>query len=567
MLLHVNLRAALPVEEIAMNGGEALVKTLLNYGVDTGFCVPGESYLTVLEALRLSSREIRLVLNRHESGATFAAEAYAKATGKPGIAFVTRGPGATNASIGLHTAKQDSTPLVLFIGHVPTPEMGREAFQEIDYCTFFSPLTKKVIEVLKPDDVANATSEAIYHASSGRPGPVAVVLPEDVTEGTVNNLQIPKAREREPLLPKKVDIHNAIKLIENSKYPVIIGGEQINFEHAHGALAQFAEMSGIGVVSAFRRQDIIPHEHPANLGHFGLKLTPYQEKFWNECDLVILAGARPDGATLQGHSLLRRNQKIIHIYPDRAAFSQTTPHIALKADTNPTLKQLCKNIKRNVSTARIEWRNEIHDQHIQYAKPDVPQPVQCLGNLNVAKVIDILRHKVADDASIINDSGAFASWLHRHFAFRCPRSQIAACLGAMGYGVPGALGVKLARPNSQVITLVGDGGFLMTGQELSTAVQQKLPFTVLLFDNGMYGSIATHQYRRAGRNAMYGTVMNNVDFTTLTRAYGAVSWLVEHTDQFTNALEEALSVKDRPSVIHLKVDDRNLNANGPQMNE
>lgn len=550
-----------------MNGGEALVKTLLSYGVDAAFCVPGESYLTILEALRLSSREIRLVLNRHESGATFAAEAYAKATGKPGIAFVTRGPGATNASIGLHTAKQDSTPLVLFIGHVPTQEMGREAFQEIDYCTAFSPLTKKVIEVLEPDEVAKATSEAIHHASSGRSGPVAVVLPEDVTEGSVKNLQIPKARKREPLLPSKVDILKAVELIESSAHPVVIGGEQINHENAHNALTQFAIKSGAGVVSAFRRQDIIPHEHPANLGHFGLKLTPYQEKFWNDCDLVIFAGARPDGATLQGHSLLKQNQKVIHIYPDTAAFSQTNPNIALKADTNPTLEQLYKNLKDNVSPARIEWRNTIHAQHIEYAKPDVPPTVQCLGSINMAKIINILRHKVPDDASIINDSGAFAGWLHRHFPFRSPRSQFAACLGAMGYGVPGALGVQIARPNSPVISLVGDGGFLMTGQELSTAVQQRLPLTVLIFDNGMYGSIATHQYHRGGREAMYGTVMNNTDFTSLAKAYGAASWLVEYTDQFADALEAAFSTKDRPSVIHLKVDNRNLNANGPQMNE
>ena len=260
-----------------MNGGEALVATLLEHGVDTGFCVPGESYLTVLEALRQARSRIRLVLNRHESGATFAAEAFGKATARPGIAFVTRGPGATNASIGLHTAKQDSTPLVLFIGHVPTGEMGREAFQEIDYPTAFGPMTKGVIEVMRPEDVAAATAEALRLSVARRPGPVAVVLPEDVTEGEANGVKIPAAKPRAVLLPEPQALDEAARMIDAARHPVIIGGEQVNFEGTHSALARLAEAAGAGVVSAFRRQDILAHEHAANLGHFGLRLAPYQE--------------------------------------------------------------------------------------------------------------------------------------------------------------------------------------------------------------------------------------------------------------------------------------------------
>jgi acetolactate synthase-1/2/3 large subunit len=548
-----------------MNGGEALVATLLEHGVDTGFCVPGESYLTVLEALRQARGRLRLVVNRHESGAAFAAEAYAKATAKPGIAFVTRGPGAANASIGLHTAKQDSTPLVLFIGHVPTGEMGREAFQEIDYPTAFGPLTKRVIEVLRPGDVADATADALHEALAGRPGPVAVVLPEDVTAGESDAVQIPLLQPRAALLPDPDAVAAAARLIDAARHPVVIAGEQVNFEGAHGALARFAEACGAGVVSAFRRQDTLPHEHAANLGHFGLRLTPYQEKFWPDVDLVILAGARPDGATLQGFSLLRADQRVIHIYPEDAAFAQTSPHAALAADIAPSLEALGERLQGAPSNSRLAWRAARHREHIAHATPGLDKAAQCLGAVDMAEIIAMLRRRLAEDSCIVNDSGAFAGWLHRHFAYRAPRSQFAACLGAMGYAVPGAIGVQLARPESQVVALVGDGGFLMTGQEIVTGVQQNLPFTVLLFDNGMYGSIATHQYRRGGREAMYGTVMNSPDFAALAKAYGAAAWYVNSTEEFADALDAALAEDSRPSLLHIKTDMRNLSAGGPQM--
>lgn len=548
-----------------MNGGEVLVAVLVKHGVDTGFCVPGESYLTILEALRQARTRIRLVLNRHESGAALAAEAYAKATGKPGIAFVTRGPGATNASIGLHTAKQDSSPLVLFIGHVPTVEMGREAFQEIDYPTAFGPLTKRVIEVMRPEDVAGATAEALHEAVAGRPGPVAVVLPEDVTEGEAGTVQIPAPQPRAVLLPDPEHIADAARLIDAAEHPVIIGGEQINFEGAHTALARFAEAAGAGVVSAFRRQDILGHEEDANLGHFGLRLAPYQEKFWGECDLVILAGARPDGATLQGFSLLRDDQTIIHIYPEAAAFAQSKPQVALMADSAPSLDALHGKLQSAPSNGRLVWRAAHHQAHIDHATPGIDTTAECLGAVDMAGIISTLRRRLPDDACIVNDSGAFAGWLHRHFAYRAPRSQFAACLGAMGYAVPGAIGAQLARPDIPVVALVGDGGFLMTGQEIVTGVQQNLTFIVLLFDNGMYGSIATHQYRRGGREAMYGTVMNSPDFAGLAEAYGAAAWRVEQTAEFPAALDAALAETGRPSLIHIKTDMRNLNASGPQM--
>ncbi len=548
-----------------MNGGEALVQTLLSHEVELAFCVPGESYLTVLEGLRSARNRIRLVLNRHESGATFAADAYAKATGKPGIAIVTRGPGATNGSIGLHTAKQDSAPLVLFIGHVPTREMGREAFQEIDYPAAFGPLTKAVIEVMNPADTAAATAEALAIAVDGRPGPVAVVLPEDVTEGEAGDVAIPAPGARRSHTSDPASLAEAARLIDAAKHPVILGGELVGFERAHTALADFAEATGAGVVSAFRRQDILPHDHPANLGHFGLTLAPFQWRYWEDCDLVIIAGARPDGASIQDYELLRDDQIVIHIYPEAAAFAQTNPTVALESDLLPALAALMPEIADGV--ARRPWRDAQHAAHRAFSTPGQDPQARCVGAVDMAEVVRQLGARLPAEACIVNDSGAFASWLHRHYPYRSPYSQFAACLGAMGYGMPGALGAKLARPDVPVIAMMGDGGFLMTGQEIVTAVQQALPIVVIVCDNGIYGSIATHQYRRGGLDALYGTVMNSPDFAALGRAYGAAAWTVEETAGFLPALEAALAVADRPALIHLKTDMRNLNATGPQMAE
>lgn len=551
-----------------MNGGEALVSTLISHGIETTFCVPGESYLTVLEALRVNRNRIRLVLCRHESGAAFAADAVAKVNGKPGIAFVTRGPGATNASIGLHTAKQDSTPLVLFIGHVPTREMGREAFQEIDYPEAFGPLTKAVIEVMRPEDCADATAEALRIALDRRPGPVAVVLPEDVTEGEAGDIAIPSYQRRTPRLPTAPALDVAAQMIKIARHPIIIAGEQIGFERAHAALAALAEASGAGIGSAFRRQDVIPFDHPANLGNFGLVLAPFQKDYWKDVDLVIFAGARPDGCTIQDFELLRDDQAVIHIYPDRAAFIETKPTVPIEADARPTLEALIERLRGwTPPTERLVWRANQHDAQVRFSTPGLDARAKTVGKVDMAQIVAQLGRTLPADASVVNDSGAFASWFHRHYAYQRPHSQLAACLGAMGYGMPGALGAQLARPDKVVVAVMGDGGFLMTGQEIVTAVQQRLPIKVLCCDNGMYGSIATHQYRRGGLDGLYGTVMNSPDFAALARAYGAVAWTVEDTAGFLPALDAALAHRDGPSLIHLKTDMRDLNAIGPQMTE
>ena len=407
-------------------------------------------------------------------------------------------------------------------------------------------------------------TDSLAMAVDGRPGPVAVVLPEDVTEGEAGADILPALRPRTPHLPDRAAVAEAARLIAGAARPIVIGGELIGRERAHGALAAFAERTGAGVVSTFRRQDILPPGHPANLGQFGLSLAPYQKTFWAECDLVVIAGARPDGVSLQGYRLLREDQTVIHAYPDRAAFAQTSPRVALDSDVLPALVALSEAPADDGAAARRAWRARHHAAYRAFMAPGAEPRARCVGAVDMAEIVRIMGERLPAESTVVNDSGAFASWLHRHYPYRAPYGQIAASVGAMGYGMPGALGARLAR-DVPVVAVIGDGGFLMTGQEIVTAVQQNLAIVVIVCDNGAYGSIAAHQYRRGGPEALYGTVMNSPDFAALARAYGAAAWTVRETAGFAPAFDAALALTDRPGLIHLETDMRDLGADGPQM--
>ncbi|MBT5435346.1 MAG: hypothetical protein HOK83_16985, partial [Rhodospirillaceae bacterium] len=323
-----------------MNGGEALVETLASHGVDTVFCVPGESYLAVLEGLRRNDNSMRLVTNRHESGAAFAANGYAKISRKPGIAFVSRGPGATNASIGVHTADQDSIPLVLFIGQIPLIEMGREAFQEIDYKAFYGTIAKAVLEPLNATDVARATADALTLAQSGRPGPVVVVLPEDVTEADGGDIAIPVPRAATTGQASDAQISAAAAMIDKAERVLIIGGELIKSEAATMQLGAFAESIGGAVVAAFRCQDVLNNDHPAYVGLFGLGRPPYLKETWAEADLVILAGSRLDAITSEDFALRDDDKTILMLHPSADTIAQIGPDMGIAAAVGPPLQAL-----------------------------------------------------------------------------------------------------------------------------------------------------------------------------------------------------------------------------------
>jgi len=542
-----------------MNGGDALVATLLAHGCDTGFCVPGESYLAVLEALRRESARFRLITNRHEAGVTFAAEAYAKLTTKPGIAFVTRGPGATNAAIGLHTADQDSSPLVLFIGHVPSDHIGREAFQEIDYAQMYGGIAKAVIEPKAPAEVAEATARALEIAQAGRPGPVVVPLPEDVTEQDAGDPVIPGPRPRPATPPDAEAVAEAVALIAGARHPIIISGEMVSYEGAHQALIDLADASGAGVITAFRRQDTYPNDADAYIGHYGLGRAAFQREAWAECDLVIVAGNRLDAITTEDYSLLRDDQKLIHIHVDPTVIGKTSAaDVAMACDVGAAMSAIAEALPPPPN-ARLEWRDTVHRNLRRFRD----EPPEALGDVDMAVVVKTLAARLqAEDHILSNDAGNFSSWVHRYFSYNLPHSQAAPSSGAMGAGVPGALAAKLARPEATVIGMAGDGAFLMTGQELATALLHELDINLIVCDNSTYGTILMHQHRTQGPDAYHGVALKSPDFAALARAYGAAAWTVERTDQFAAALDEALA-HDGPTLIHLKTDIRDISAYGP----
>lgn len=541
-----------------MNGGQALVATLLSHGIEAAFCLPGESYLEVIEALRVARERIRLINTRHEAGASFAAAAYGRLTAKPGIAFVTRGPGATNASIGVHTAAQDSAPMVLFIGQVPTAELGREAFQEIDYQRMFGGIAKRVFEPHAPAEVASVTAEALAIACAGRPGPVVVALPEDVTEGDAGAAMIPKLRRRATIEPDAARLDLAAELIDRARAPLIVAGEQIGFEGAQDELIAFVEKTGAGVVAAFRRQGVVPSDHPAYLGHVGLALAPYQTEMMAEVDLVIALGNRLDGATSIDFTLIQPHHKLIQVFPDAAVLERSRADVPLLGDVRPSLAGLNSRLKPPPPNHRLDWRARWRERAVAYMRPEGGD---ALGRVDLTAVMKTLGERLPEDATITNDAGNFSTWLHRYVPFRHPSNQAAPCCGAMGYAVAGALGAQVARPGRTVLAMVGDGGFLMTGQELITAVEHDLPIKVIVCDNAAYGTIAMHQQRRFGPGHAHAVAMKSPDFAAAARAWGAAAFTVEETAGFAPALDAALAHQG-PALVHLKTDLRDLAASG-----
>ena len=555
------LRRAEDPANRAFTGGDALVATLLDHGVDTAFGVPGESYLAVLEALRAAQERLRFVVTRHESGATFAACAYGRLARKPGVAFVTRGPGATNGAIGIHTARQDSVPLLLFIGQVPSGQRGREAFQEVDYHRMLGPLTKAVFEPHTPQEVASAAAEAHAIAIDGRPGPVAVALPEDVTEGAAGNAPppVPGPRRARPPAPEAVE--DIARHLARAERPVVIAGEMVGFEGANEALAAFAEAYGVGVLSSFRQQGVVPCAHPAYLGTLGLALPPYQEDLLAEADLVLALGTRLDLATTLDDRVIEEANFVVHVYPDHDALTSASAGLQVCADIAPVLDGLIAAAPEAPPAPRSAWRAA---RRAAFDRFRLESAGPALGTVDLAAVVQTLAEQVPADATIVNDAGNFSTWLLRHFPYEHPLSQAAPAVGAMGYAMPGAIGAQLARPGKRVVALAGDGGFGMTGQELITAVGNRLPIVVLVCDNGGYGTIAMHQHSRYGSGATYGIALDRPDFAAAARAWGADAWTVAATEDFAPALERALATEGT-ALIHLKTDMRDLAASGAKM--
>lgn len=537
-----------------MNGGEVIVATLLSRSIETVFFVPGGTYVTVLEALSRVQNKIRSVPTRLESSAAFACDAYAGISRKPSCMFVSRAPGASNAVIGVHNAMQASRPFVLFIADIPKTQKGREAFQEVEYKLMFEPVAKAVLEVNSFDEVGQVTARAIDLSVSGRPGPVVCVVSKDILDGKTGNPVIPKMPAPVVMGPECNTVATAATMIREAKNPIILAGEMVPAEGETEALQQFAEASGAGVLVAYRQQDIIDNEHPAYFGQLTLNRLPFQKEALDECDLIISIGCRLDSATTADFKMFRDDQKMIMVYPDSATFSQWQADVAIGSHAGPAMRALTEALETTPTPAdRIAWRDGVHDKEVAYAQPG---DIEIQGDVDMSKVITTFMELAPQDAIHSSDAGTFGRWLHRYYRFRQPYCNLGPVSGAMGYGVPGAIGAQLAAPNRMVFSWVGDGGFLMTGQEAAAIVQENLPVKIIVCDNSAWGSIMVHQQKRFG-DWDFGTRLKSPDFTMLARGYGMEAFTVRKTAEFADALKGAMA-HDGPALIHILLDLRDV---------
>jgi acetolactate synthase I/II/III large subunit len=530
------------------NAAAALVEQLVVNGVRHVFCVPGESFLPVLDALRDSS--ITVTVCRHEGGAAMMAEAVGKSTGRPGICFVTRGPGATNASAGIHIAQQDSTPMIMFVGQVETSVREREAFQELDYRAVFGSMTKWTVEVDDPNRITEFVSRAFYTASGGRPGPVVVALPKDMLSQSVS---IDNAPPYEPVetSPGEQEMARFGALLAESQEPLFVLGGSRWSEGARGQIHEFADRTGLPVATSYRRSTLFHPLHPLYAGDLGLGPNPKLVARVKAADLLVLVGGRLGEIPSQGYSLLSSPApatKLVHIHPGAEEIGRVyRPHLAIHASPNRFVAAL----KRLAITPNPAWRegaNAAHADFVAWTETATPQP----GDVNLGEIMIWLRDHVAADTILCNGAGNYASWIHRFYRFREFMTHIAPTSASMGYGMPAAIAMQRLHPERLVLSVNGDGDFLMTGQEFAIAVQYRLPIIVIVCDNGMYGTIRMHQEREfPGR--VSATELRNPDFDAYARAFGGFGAVVRNTSDFPAAFEAARA-SGLPSIIHLKID-------------
>lgn len=530
-------------------GGQILVDQLLVQGVDHIFCVPGESYLAALDALH--DADINVTVCRQEGGAAMMAEAYGKLTGRPGICFVTRGPGATNASPGLHIAKQDSTPMILFVGQIERGMREREAFQELDYRAAFGAMVKWATEVDDPARFPEIVSRAFHVATSGRPGPVVIALPEDVLTEVASVADAPRYTVIESH-PGQEQMAQLEALLHGAERPIaLIGGSRWSPE-AVAEFSRFAASFKLPVACTFRRQMLISADHPSYAGDLGLGVNPKLLERIKSADLVLLVGGRLSEIPSQAYTLLdipAPRQKLVHVHPDSNELGRVySPHLAINASPVAFASAL-ETLK---APASIRWSEGTDAAHANYLAWSDPSKIRHPGNLQMGEVMAHLREALPTDTIFCNGAGNFATWIHRFWPFRHYGTQLAPTSGSMGYGVPAAVGAKRIQPNSPVVVFAGDGDFLMNGQEFATAVQYDLPILVVLIDNGMYGTIRMHQEREyPGR--VSATMLKNPDFAAYAKAFGGYGERVETTEEFGPALQRALT-SSKPAILHCILD-------------
>ncbi len=542
-------------ENQIINGGRLLVDCLIAQGCDRVFTVPGESFLAVLDAL-YDSPEVQTVVCRQEGGAAFMACADATMTGRPGVCFVTRGPGATNASIGVHVAHQDSQPLILFVGDVDRSMRDREGFQEVDFGMMFAPLAKQVLRIDDPARIPEYVARAWAVAIAGRPGPVVVALPEDMLRQAVAGAA-PRPAVVRPAQPPCPDAMGVLMdLLGDAAAPIAIVGGAGWHGKAREHFTRFAEKVGLPVAGAFRRQDAVPNSSPVWAGNLGYGPNPRLVERIRQADLILAVGARLGEATTDGYSLITPDhpgQTLIHVHPDPEELGKV-----YRADL-----ALCADMAEFAETALMFCDDVVpfdagEEAHCEWLDWTTARPAA--HALDLAAVVTAMREIYPDDSIICNGAGNFSGWWHRYWHYNGFPAQLAPTAGAMGYGVPAAVAAALRHPQRQAVALAGDGDFLMNGQELATAAQYGCDLTVVLVDNAAYGTIRMHQEREFPARVS-GTALANPDFAALARAYGAWAARCETTAEAIDALREARG-RTGLRLLHLVIDVEQLSAAG-----
>ena len=533
------------------SGGEILIEALAAQGAEHLFCVPGESYLAALDALIDSP--IALTVCRHEGGAVMMAEAAGKLTGRPGLCFVTRGPGATNAAHGVHIAAHDSTPLILMIGQVQRGARDREAFQEIDYRRFFGGIAKWVAEIDDPARIPEYVSQAYHTAMAGRPGPVVLALPEDMLSERTQAPIAAAARAAE-IHPGAADIATLGALLGQAERPIAILGGSRWSEQAVADFAHFAERFDLPVGCSFRRQALFDNRHPNYAGDVGIGINPKLAARIKAADLVLLVGGRMSEMPSSRYTLLdipEPKQTLVHIHPGAEELGRVyRPALGIQASPGPFAAALGR-LEAPAEPAWRSWTREAHADYCGWSEktPQNPGPVQ------MGEIMRYLRETLPEDTIIGNGAGNFATWLHRFYRYRRFGTQLGPVTGSMGYGLPAAIAAKRLHPERMVLAWTGDGDFLMTGQDLATAVKYRLGVITILIDNGLYGTIAMHQQRDfPGREI--ATELANPDFAALAVAYGAFGATVRRTDDFAPTFKRARDAADAgtPALLHVVID-------------
>jgi len=528
------------------SAAEVLVDQLRIHGVKHVFCVPGESYLAVLDAFHDS--DLAITVCRQEAGACMMAEAIGKVTGRPGVCFVTRGPGATNASHGIHIARQDSSPLVMFVGQVARDMREREAFQEVDYGAFFGSMTKWTTEISDPARVPEIVSRAFYTAANGRPGPVVISIPEDMLVERIAAVDAPPFALVETS-PGPADMAKFAAMLGAARAPIMLLGGSRWSQAAADGIARFAQKYSIPVCTTFRRGHLFDQTHPCYAGDVGIGPNPKLIARVKAADLVIVIGGRLGELPSQGYTLFdipRPQTPFVHVHPGAEELGRVySAHLPIHA-TPTAFAAALEGL--TFSRAPAGEAKAAHADYVEWTQKPTEQP----GAVNFGAVMVWLRDNLPADAILCNGAGNYAAWIHRFFRFRRFGSHVAPASGSMGYGVPAAVAMKRLYPEGQIVCLAGDGDFLMNGQEFATAVQYDLPFTTIIVDNGMYGTIRMHQEREyPGR--ISATELRNPDFPAYARAFGGFGVSVERTEDFPAAFKAA-QASGKPAIVRLAID-------------